>query len=54
MFIRTFENNQGTISEPINNSKGCGGGMRVAPAGLFYKKSNAFNMAAEFAALTHS
>jgi ADP-ribosylglycohydrolase len=44
---------QGTIKEPINNSKGCGGVMRVAPAGLFYKKSSAFNMAAEFAALTH-
>lgn len=44
---------QGTISEPINNSKGCGGIMRVAPAGLFYRKDTAFNMAAEFAALTH-
>ena len=44
---------QGTIKEPINNSKGCGGVMRVAPAGLFYPEENAFNMAAEFAALTH-
>lgn len=44
---------QGTIDEPINNSKGCGGVMRVAPAGLFYKKSRAFEMAADFAALTH-
>lgn len=44
---------QGTMREPINNSKGCGGVMRVAPAGLFYRKENAFNMAAEFAALTH-
>ena len=44
---------QGTIKEPINNSKGCGGVMRAAPAGLFYQKENAFNMAAEFAALTH-
>ena len=26
---------QGTTEEPINNSKGCGGIMRVAPAGLF-------------------
>src|SRR6185369_14705219 len=25
----------GTTAEPINNSKGCGGLMRVAPAGLF-------------------
>jgi ADP-ribosylglycohydrolase len=44
---------QGTIDEPINNSKGCGGVMRVAPAGVFYIKKNAFNMAAQFAALTH-
>lgn len=43
----------GTIDEPINNSKGCGGIMRVAPAGLFYSREEAFQMAAEFAALTH-
>lgn len=43
----------GTITKPINNSKGCGGVMRVAPAGLFYSKSSAFKNAAEFAALTH-
>lgn len=43
----------GTIDNPINNSKGCGGVMRVAPAGLFYSKEEAFQMAAEFAALTH-
>jgi ADP-ribosylglycohydrolase len=24
----------GTVSRPVNNSKGCGGVMRVAPAGL--------------------
>lgn len=44
---------QGTIMQPINNSKGCGGVMRVAPAGMFYRKEDAFNTAAEFAALTH-
>lgn len=44
---------QGTMAEPINNSKGCGGVMRVAPVGLFYPKECAFKMAAEFAALTH-
>jgi ADP-ribosylglycohydrolase len=44
---------QGSIKEHVNNSKGCGGVMRVAPAGLFYSKSEAFHMAAEFAALTH-
>jgi ADP-ribosylglycohydrolase len=43
----------GTIGEPINNSKGCGGVMRVAPVGLFYSKEEAFQTAAEFAALTH-
>ncbi len=43
----------GSIREPINDSKGCGGIMRVAPAGLFYRREDAFNMAAEFAALTH-
>jgi ADP-ribosylglycohydrolase len=43
----------GTIEEPINNSKGCGGVMRVAPIGLFYRKDSAFEMAVEIAALTH-
>lgn len=44
---------QGTIEKPINNSKGCSGVMRAAPAGLFYPKVKAFDMAARFAALTH-
>ncbi|HEX3033357.1 MAG TPA: ADP-ribosylglycohydrolase family protein [Bacillota bacterium] len=44
---------QGTIREPINDSKGCGGVMRVAPVGLFYPKERAFDKAAEFAAITH-
>ncbi|WP_223587573.1 ADP-ribosylglycohydrolase family protein [Neobacillus bataviensis] len=43
----------GTIEEPINNSKGCGGVMRVAPIGLFCPKERAFDMAADCAALTH-
>lgn len=43
----------GTIAEPINNSKGCGGVMRAAPAGLFYPSSQAFERGADFAALTH-
>lgn len=43
----------GTIHDPINNSKGCGAVMRVAPVGLFYKKDEAFDMAVDFAALTH-
>ena len=43
----------GSITEPVNNSKGCGGVMRVAPAGLFFGKDDAFDMAIDFAALTH-
>ncbi|PKM88141.1 MAG: ADP-ribosylglycohydrolase family protein [Firmicutes bacterium HGW-Firmicutes-12] len=44
---------QGSVDNPINNSKGCGGVMRVAPVGLYYRKENAFNIASELAALTH-
>lgn len=44
---------KGKIGKPINNSKGCGGVMRVAPTGLFYPRETAFKMAAEFAAITH-
>lgn len=44
---------KGTIKEPINNSKGCGGVMRSAPVGLFYTKDLAFDMAVDIAALTH-
>ena len=44
---------RGTVDEPINSSKGCGGVMRVAPAGLFYPKDEAFDKAVEFAAITH-
>ena len=49
----------GTISEPINGSKGCGGIMRVAPIGLYFIDQNAFapedamRIGAETAALTH-
>ena len=44
---------QGSIEAPVNNSKGCGGVMRVAPVGLFCRKENSFRMGAEIAALTH-
>lgn len=27
----------GSIQQPINHSKGCGGIMRVAPLGLYYE-----------------
>lgn len=41
----------GTVSDPINNSKGCGGVMRVAPAGLLTNQP--FRLGAEAAAITH-
>lgn len=48
----------GTIDRPINNSKGCGGVMRVAPIGLFFDGTQGSVdeidlLGAEAAALTH-
>ncbi len=45
----------GTISMPINNSKGNGGVMRAAPAGLVYYNNpkTAFEVGARCAAITH-
>lgn len=49
----------GTIEKPINNSKGCGGVMRVAPIGLFLARNDRMTQeeidleGAEAAALTH-
>lgn len=43
----------GTIEKPLNSSKGCGGVMRVAPAGLVCTPEIAFRKGAEYAALTH-
>ena len=45
----------GTIEQPINNSKGCGGVMRVAPVGLFLHKypEEAMDHGMKIAALTH-
>ena len=43
----------GTIEKPVNTSKGSGGVMRVAPAGLAYPPGQAFKMGAQFAAITH-
>ena len=54
--ISSLENAKiGTISNPINNSKGCGGVMRVAPVGLFFSEDFklAFKIGAEIAAITH-
>lgn len=44
----------GTIADPVNNSKGCGGIMRMAPVGLAYEDAEkAFHFGCELAALTH-
>ena len=44
----------GTTGKPINDSKGCGGVMRMAPVGLSFTTDRAFRFGAEFAAITHS
>jgi ADP-ribosylglycohydrolase len=41
----------GTIEKPINNSKGCGGVMRIAPGGLI--ANDPFRLGCEIAATTH-
>ena len=48
--------NYGRLIHKINNSKGSGGVMRAAPAGLYFCRDSerAFRMAAEFAAITHT
>lgn len=44
----------GTVENPINDSKGCGAVMRMAPAGLFFKDlDTAFNAGVNYGALTH-
>lgn len=48
----------GTIERPINNSKGCGGVMRVAPIGLYFNDKRldieeVDRIGAEAAAITH-
>ena len=46
----------GTIERPLNDSKGCGGVMRVAPVGLFYADKSGAEVAtlgARMAAITH-
>lgn len=44
---------RGTIDDPLNDSKGCGGVMRTAPAGLAFPMDLAFRYGAELAAITH-
>jgi ADP-ribosylglycohydrolase len=43
----------GTVDAPLNNSKGCGGVMRIAPVGLLAPRERAFDLGNEIAALTH-
>jgi len=43
----------GTMDTPINDSKGCGGVMRIAPVGLFLSQEAAFDCACRVAAITH-
>ena len=43
----------GTMEESINDSKGCGGVMRVAPVGLALSLDNPFETGCEIAAITH-
>ena len=43
----------GTIQDPINSSKGCGGVMRVAPLGVLCPPDDAFAYGMETAAITH-
>ena len=43
----------GTMEVPINNSKGCGGVMRIAPVGLALSLDNPFKTGCEVAAITH-
>ena len=43
----------GTMAESLNDSKGCGGVMRAAPAGLLAGPDEAFRLGCETAAITH-
>ena len=47
-------NTPGTLTQPTNNSKGCGGVMRAAPAGLATDDAvQAYRLGRDLAALTH-
>ena len=43
----------GSVAAPLNSRKGCGGVMRVAPAGLSFPPGQAFEHGVAFAAITH-
>ena len=44
---------KGSLADPINNSKGCGGVMRVAPIGVICPPEEAFRIGVETASITH-
>ena len=53
-----FSGRRGTVEKPLNNSKGCGGVMRVAPVGLYFndqemRADEIARIGAETAAITH-
>jgi ADP-ribosylglycohydrolase len=43
----------GSVQQPLNHSKGCGGVMRIAPVGLAGAVGDPFAVGCEIAALTH-
>lgn len=43
----------GTVNKPINDSKGCGSIIRVAPIGLIESEEHVFEMGMHTAAITH-
>ena len=43
----------GTVAQPLNDSKGCGGVMRAAPVGLAFPTELAFRHGVDAAAITH-
>ena len=45
---------RGSRERPINNSKGCGGVMRVAPVGLTNNQWDPFELGCDVAAITHT
>jgi ADP-ribosyl-[dinitrogen reductase] hydrolase len=48
-----MSNEMGFIEDPINDSKGCGGVMRIAPVALFLEPEQVFDVACKVAAITH-
>lgn len=43
----------GSVQEPINDSKGCGGVMRAAPVGFLVGEDSRFRLGCDVAAITH-